>query len=756
LKFSRMPWAAPWNPTRFRAGIVICTIALSMAGLSIVPAAAEGPVKDPANPPTIEVTGSSLAGLVTSPVALTPAFDPSITDYVLRCQPGINTIHATLLGANGIINALGSHGRSIDIQQDLVENEALVFLAKAPREARAADVDESGRVQYWIRCLPHDFPQLSVSKPGNPPPGWYLTGNFTAASGSSVYSMVLDNNGTPVWYRKPAGSPAFDVTPLPDHSIAWWVAVSFEDYNLGTQATRMITSPDLNVDPHELLALPNGDLMVLSYPTTPNVDLNSLGLGPNATLTDCVIEELDPRGSVVWRWRASDHISPQESLHPSGGDIYHCNSVDVDPITGNVLLSSRHTDAIYLIDKRTGTIIWKMGGNSPNRDHAQILTVANDPEGVFHAQHDARFQPNGDVSLFDDQSWNTALVSRGVEYHIDRPSGTATLIWAYQAPDGRNSGATGSFRRLNGGADNVVDWGVKINSPLFTEVDAQGGVLLSATFPRGEWSYRTVKVPLTALDHKLLRTTAGLPAFVYTNPPKVAFVGPAHRSATGTMSVTITGAGFAFATAVRFGPTEAAAFTVNSDSSITAIAPNGSGIAGVTVTTPGGSSPTTAGSILTAADSSFEGTIGSWTGAGILTPSSSYARSGAGSLHVSFPGDGAGTVASGRYAIPSRALVTGNEWVLAPSRPNRVRIFTAFYDSSGQLISVSRGPLITEASGTWTLLSNNTISPGGAASAALGLEDISGDDDVYLDDTTLRGSNQFEYQRTNEESSSGS
>ena len=67
---------------------------------------------------------------------------------------------------------------------------------------------------------------------------------------------------------------------------------------------------------------------------------------------------------------------------------------------------------------------------------------------------------------------------------------------------------------------------------------------------------------------------------------------PPARSAGGT-SVTITGTGFAGATAGQFGSTAATSFTVVSDTSITATSPAASsGTIDVTVTTPGGTSPT--------------------------------------------------------------------------------------------------------------------------------------------------------------------
>jgi alpha-tubulin suppressor-like RCC1 family protein len=74
----------------------------------------------------------------------------------------------------------------------------------------------------------------------------------------------------------------------------------------------------------------------------------------------------------------------------------------------------------------------------------------------------------------------------------------------------------------------------------------------------------------------------------------VTNVEPHTGSVGGGTSVSITGASFNGATAVKFGSTAAASFTVNSETSITAVAPPGAGTVDVTVTTPGGKSATSA------------------------------------------------------------------------------------------------------------------------------------------------------------------
>jgi hypothetical protein len=458
--------------------------------------------------------------LSTTGLTLTPAFAPKITDYVLRCQSGVNSVTVTLGAASGgSLNVLGQVAGRLVIQESLVENQALVLDWHGPKNPAGT--------QYWIRCLPHDFPQLAVSKTGNPYPGWYLTGNISSLTGGAAYSMILDTNGTPVWYQRSAGTNSLNLTLLPGGRLAWGLSAglgfgidpkaAFEIFNLHTRTATLLRAPIVPTDFHELHPMSNGDLMMLSSPLLSDMDLTPLGFKANSTIVDCVLEEVNPLGQAVWTWRGSEHIAPAESIHPTAAflngqlvyDIFHCNSIDTDFMNTAVLLSSRNADAIYLIDKQSGQILWKMGGNTLSHDGAQILTIANDPEGAFHAQHDARFQPGGDISMYDDQSGHAGLAARGVQYHIDLLAGSATLDWSYQSPDGLNSLATGSFRRLNGGADNVIAWGIKPRT-LFSEVDASGTPILVMTFPNGEAPYRVQKLPASALDHSLLRATAGL------------------------------------------------------------------------------------------------------------------------------------------------------------------------------------------------------------------------------------------------------
>jgi hypothetical protein len=89
-------------------------------------------------------------------------------------------------------------------------------------------------------------------------------------------------------------------------------------------------------------------------------------------------------------------------------------------------------------------------------------------------------------------------------------------------------------------------------------------------------------------------TSPTLPGDLFSYRPAVTSVSPSVGPVGGETTVTITGANFNEVTAVQFGSSNATSFRVNSESSITAVSPAGTGTVDVIVTTPGGTSTTSA------------------------------------------------------------------------------------------------------------------------------------------------------------------
>ena len=88
--------------------------------------------------------------------------------------------------------------------------------------------------------------------------------------------------------------------------------------------------------------------------------------------------------------------------------------------------------------------------------------------------------------------------------------------------------------------------------------------------------------------------TSSADRFTFVPPPTVTGVSPSSGPAAGGTSVTITGTDFTGASAVHFGASQAASFSVVNSTQITATSPAGAGTADVTVTTPSGTSATSA------------------------------------------------------------------------------------------------------------------------------------------------------------------
>jgi len=468
----------------------------------------------------------TLVSLSAAPLQLIPPFAPGTHDYVVRCGPGPNSLMVSMPTAPGVVATIETPTAPTDVQADSVsldvhEDQAIVVDVAAG----------SATQQYWIRCLPHDFPALQISPhpdAGTPSPGWYLLGNATT-NGDDGFAMVLDGNGTPVWYQRLPGGPVINVDRRPDGSISYIGALgSFGSdpaarylvQTLDPWRSRTIAAVGGPTDEHELQSLANGDVLLFSYPLVTGVDLTGLtGFGAGATIADCVIQEVAPNGRLVWQWRGTEHIDPAkestgaEATTIAGqnvADVFHCNSIDVDA-RGDLLVSARNLNAVFSIDRASGRIAWKMGGAAYSKDGARLVRVVGDPEGTFSGQHDARLLPNGDVTMFDD---HTSLpgVARGVEYAIDLGAATARVVWEYRGAV--SALAMGSFRRYADGS-NVIAWGMS-NQPTqfdgaFTEVDDAGNDLLDVSFMYGDSTYRTVKLPLASLDLDVLRKTAGHP-----------------------------------------------------------------------------------------------------------------------------------------------------------------------------------------------------------------------------------------------------
>jgi hypothetical protein len=126
---------------------------------------------------------------------------------------------------------------------------------------------------------------------------------------------------------------------------------------------------------------------------------------------------------------------------------------------------------------------------------------------------------------------------------------------------------------------------VTFGSTDATDLHVVDDTTITATSPAGTG---TVDVTVTSVGG--ISATSSADQYTYIPAPTVTGVLPTYGPAAGGTSLTITGTGFTDASAVTFGGTAAATFTVDSETQITATSPAGTGTVDVTVTTIGGTS----------------------------------------------------------------------------------------------------------------------------------------------------------------------
>jgi hypothetical protein len=425
-----------------------------------------------------------------------PDFAKRKHDYAVRCQPKVTELRVE--GAKGWRIRIG-HGsfQRRDIVRKLHANsEAATNVAFRKANGK--------RRTYHLRCLPGDFPAFSFDReaPGGPK-------LFSMQLGGH-YAAIFDRNGVPVWWYRASGEPDnFQV--LSDGTLAFDPVdeASFQtgDYEIRTLKGRLLRvvrgAHGAVADIHEIQLLPNGNYLIgaqVKY----QADTSAFGGSADSTVLGIQIQELTPDGDLVWHWESRGHIGLDETgrwwdnqiLDDQPYDIVHWNSAE---LVGKhrLLVSFRHLDAVYEIDRRSGDIVWKLGGT----ETPESLDVTNDPRGEYPlgGQHDARIEPDGTLTVHDN-STGLGEPPRAVRYRIDAKAGTARLIQSIADPDVPDSFCCGSARRLDSG-DWLIGWG---GQGLVGGYDADGERLFGLQLAVG-FSYRANPVPAGVITMSRLR-----------------------------------------------------------------------------------------------------------------------------------------------------------------------------------------------------------------------------------------------------------
>jgi hypothetical protein len=305
--------------------------------------------------------------------------------------------------------------------------------------------------------------------------------------------MIMDRRGRVVWYS-PRELATFDVQVQSYQGkpvLTFWYGGLVGGHGVGagqilddtykTIATvgNAKTRP---IDLHELNITPQGTALA-TYFEQKATDLSSVGGPTNGyALVGHALEIDIATGKTLLDWVSLDHVPLSDSYVPAsaiGNDVYdffHINSISLTT-DGQLLISGRNTSTIYKVDRKTGDVIWRLGGKQSDFKVAQRAT--------FGWQHHVRQLDSGTISLFDNANGNpNGSMAKIISF--DESGKTVTLDHAYQHPAKFLASALGSVQKMANG--NVyVGWGAQ---PYLSEFSEDGTLLVDGQFESQSRSYR--------------------------------------------------------------------------------------------------------------------------------------------------------------------------------------------------------------------------------------------------------------------------
>lgn len=336
-------------------------------------------------------------------------------------------------------------------------------------------------------------------------PGLVLGNVRTPREGLRMGPVIFDEHGRVRWLHRIAASRAsvnLQVQRYRGRDVLTWgqrppegqratahsTYVVIADSRYRTIKRMRIRSREGRTDLHDFVITPHNTALMLGLRYVRR-NLRAVGGRRNGVVTEGIVQEIDiETGRVLLDWRSLRRVTMRDSvIRPEPGasfDYLHLNSVSEDS-DGNLLLSARHTNAVYKIHRRTGRVMWRLGGK---RSSFRMGTGT-----VFRYQHDAQRLSDGTIQVMDNAATEfDRRAKRSRVLRLRLRGRTATAAAEFVHPEGLLALAQANARVLPNG--NVfVGWGTV---PRFSEFGPDGELVWDARLPgRAYQSYRGFKSP---------------------------------------------------------------------------------------------------------------------------------------------------------------------------------------------------------------------------------------------------------------------
>lgn len=226
--------------------------------------------------------------------------------------------------------------------------------------------------------------------------------------------------------------------------------------------------------------MPNGNTLILGWefksieeviakgrdPKTVPVSVFDRGMWHYGFWVDFV-REVDKAGKTVWEWHVWDHVGtgpnqfninymlpkPVGKLYPDY-DWTHFNTCEYIPERDQILLNSRNFSEFYIIDHKTGEMVYRWGNPSTYGQGKRPSWYDNGDQKIF-GEHNATWLGKDRVQLFDNGS-ERPEGNRSAVVEVDIK--TNKIVWEFETKHSNSffSYRQGACQRLPNGNVHVT------------------------------------------------------------------------------------------------------------------------------------------------------------------------------------------------------------------------------------------------------------------------------------------------------------
>ena len=283
---------------------------------------------------------------------------------------------------------------------------------------------------------------------------------------------------------------------------------------------------------HDVARANNGNTLTICREAVPPEYLKQIRepTWQGQTIYGDAIVEVNPGGDVVWLWHAYEYLdlnhyrllaSPEWHAGPYNStvcDWTHINTVQSLPGNkwydtgderfkpGNVMISPRQLDTVYIIDRDTHKVVWEYSG-----DYFGGLSGQHEPHMI-----EKGLPGEGNIIIFDNGAspWND-IGHAGKSYVLEINPVSKELFWVYDAGLEFHATYTSSAQRLANGNTLICE---------------SAGKRIFEVTPDKEitWEYveRTPRSYRYAYNHCPQTAALGTPGEVSVTPPETLRIPP--------------------------------------------------------------------------------------------------------------------------------------------------------------------------------------------------------------------------------------